>query len=136
MTGYYDDTVNEVCPQCNLTCLTCINGLTCSSCDSARMRTLNSTADYAGNTNLKCPCIYKYYSPAPDQICLACHYSCAVCSAGAANNCLYCTIDAHRSLVLASSTCKCSNGFYDDGSNELCLPCDAACSICTGSSAA
>lgn len=117
LTGYYDDSVNELCPQCNLTCLTCINSFTCSSCDSARMRTLNSTPDYAGNINYKCPCLYKYYSPAPNLSCLPCHYSCAVCSSASSNNCLYCTTNAHRSLSASTSKCKCINGFYDDGSN-------------------
>ncbi len=133
MIGYYDDSVNELCPQCDLTCLTCINSFTCSSCDSSRMRTLNSSANYAGNVNLKCPCIYKYYSPASNQNCLPCHYSCAVCSGGNNNNCLYCTADAHRTLSLAVSKCKCVNGYYDDGLNELCAPCNVACTICSGS---
>jgi len=95
------------------------------------MRTLNSTANYLGVVNLKCPCIYKYYSPASNQNCLACHYSCAVCSGGNLNNCLFCTTDAYRTLGTGSK-CNCSNGYYDDGVNELCGTCDVSCSRCTG----
>lgn len=87
-------------------------------CDSAALRLRNYTANYQGIISPYCVCIYKYYPQAnPQSICLPCHYTCAVCSGGAATNCLFCTADAHRTYNSTTNTCPCNTGYYDNGTS-------------------
>lgn len=78
-------------------------------------------------------CFDRYYDPASNANCLPCHYSCEVCHGGTATNCRVCSSIAKRTFNAATSKCLCQSGYYDDGANELCLACNAACLLCTNS---
>lgn len=41
------------------------------------------------------------------------------------------TCDSTRSQ--SGPTCVCKNGYYDDGTNAVCLPCSYTCATCTSS---
>jgi proprotein convertase subtilisin/kexin type 5 len=58
-------------------------------------------------------------------------YSCSTCNS--ATTCTTCNSTALR-ILNAASLCICSNNYYDDGSNELCLPCSYACLTCVTTS--
>jgi hypothetical protein len=91
-----------------------VDSLSCTSCDPAKKKLLNSSAIYNGSTSSYCVCEYGLYSPGDALTCLSCHYSCEVCSGPNSNNCLYCDSSANR--ILGNLTkCTCKNGFYDDG---------------------
>ncbi len=50
MVGYFDDGNNdETCKQCHATCVSCDDDLSCLTCDPAKKRLLNSSADYDGS---------------------------------------------------------------------------------------
>lgn len=107
----------------------------CTSCDTSALRLKNATADYNGVISPYCTCNYKFYPQSNAQlICLACHYTCAVCTAGTSTSCLFCTADAHRSLNSVSKTCPCDDGYFDNNtSTETCLACHSWCLKCTNS---
>ena len=132
ITGYFDDSSNnETCKRCDLSCVSCVNGVSCLTCDSAKKRLLNATAVYNGSVSNFCVCEYGLYSPGSGLTCLPCHYSCEVCSGPNLNNCLFCESGAHRTLS-GTNKCLCINGYFDDGTNELCQPCHANCTKCFG----
>lgn len=133
---YYDDgNNNQMCNACHGSCLECTDSTACTACDGAMLRLRNNTANYLGVVSPYCTCNYKHYSQANLQaICLPCHYTCAVCSAGTSTSCLYCTADAHRAFNSASKTCPCINGYFDNlTSTETCLACHPWCTTCTNS---
>lgn len=79
------------------------------------LRLRNYTANYAGDISPYCICNYKYYPQTNLQdICLACHYTCAVCSGGSSTNCLFCTADAYRTFNSSTKTCPCNDGYFDN----------------------
>ena len=55
-------------------------------------------------------------------------YPCESCS----NNfeCATCNSSKFRELENSLLTCTCMEGYYDDGGNELCLPCSYDCLTC------
>lgn len=131
VVGYFDDlTSNETCQRCDLSCVSCVNGVSCVTCDPVKKRLLNASAFYDGSVSSLCVCEYGLYSPGSGLTCLPCHYSCEVCSGPNLNNCLFCDSGAHR--ILSGTRCRCRNGYYDDGSLEICLSCHTNCPTCFG----
>jgi proprotein convertase subtilisin/kexin type 5 len=130
MIGYYDTLKDEkLCPQCELTCLTCLNASVCETCDAGRLRVKNTTKDYAGVSDVFCPCRYGHYSLGKSDKCAACHFSCAVCDGPKDNECLFCEAAAHRTLK-ASKKCVCDPGYYDTNQTMNCPLCHQACDTC------
>jgi proprotein convertase subtilisin/kexin type 5 len=132
--GYFEGAISsETCVQCDLSCKTCPNSLSCSSCDIARFRIQNSSLDLSNYGSPFCVCVYRYYSPNSASNCLPCHYSCEVCTNGLATTCLACNALSFRHLDSIAHKCLCNAGYYDGGTVELCLPCNQACSLCYSS---
>lgn len=131
MAGYYDSNISaQMCVKCNPTCKTCLNGISCQSCDNSQNWQLNTTAIYNGSISKFCSCNYgMYYSGSP-PICSSCHYSCAYCNGSTKNHCLYCDSTYYRILVPVSRSCICMDGYFDDGVYSLCLECHPFCSVC------
>lgn len=129
---FYDDTLdNELCLACEPTCLTCLNTLSCTSCNVTRNRMLNSSTDIFGISSPFCVCLYRHYSPGLTQDCQPCHYSCQVCSGPARTNCVFCNATALRVFNSSTIACPCLVGYYDNNVSELCQPCNVACTACT-----
>lgn len=128
---FWDDGSSFQCNNCNPTCLTCLNTLSCITCNITRNRILNSTTDIYNVSSPFCVCLYRHYSPALNQDCQPCHYSCQVCIAGTRQSCVICNTSALRYFQASTTSCLCDNGTYDTNTSELCLPCNAACKLCT-----
>lgn len=45
------------------------------------------------------------------------------------------TCNANHKRTLSGTSCPCNDGFYDDGSNGMCLACDYSCKTCTSAAA-
>lgn len=60
------------------------------------------------------------------------NYDCETCLSS--GNCTSCDTSSNRFLNPNSSRCEPINGFYDDGSNKLAIPCNVECSTCSGNS--
>lgn len=41
--------------------------------------------------------------------------------------------ESHRTFDDQTNTCDCDDGYFDDGTSENCIPCDASCLTCTNS---
>lgn len=122
-TGYYDDGTSMLCQSCHYSCLTCTSRSSCTSCPSSRV---------FDTSNIYCVCSSQMYQNSTSLSCSACHYSCANCSA--IDVCTSCnTVSMYRipDNLYNTSLCICSNGYYSDGTHELCLPCNSKCSTCS-----
>ena len=95
-----------------------------------RNRLLNSTTNFFNVSSPYCVCLFKYYSPATDQDCKPCHYSCQVCTAGDRNKCADCAAHYKRFLNTNVTECQCLDGYYDNNVTEPCDTCHAACAVC------
>lgn len=42
-----------------------------------------------------------------------------------------CDVDDHRTWDNINFLCPCDDGYYDDGSNSICVKCDHSCSKCS-----
>ena len=55
--GYFDDNSNnETCQQCHLSCVSCDSSLSCLTCDASKKRLLNNTSSYNGLVSQFCVC--------------------------------------------------------------------------------
>lgn len=51
---YYDDGNSATCPSCDYSCATCVDGISCATCNAAKFRSFSSA------TNL-CACQNGYF---------------------------------------------------------------------------
>ena len=93
----------------------------CLSCDTNRA--LNSSTK-------TCPCVPYFYDSGV-AVCSACDYSCDTCNGLTLSSCLTCSTSNYRISAPSSGKCDCQTGYYDDGSNRLCLACIYSCLTCT-----
>ena len=128
MTKYWNNNT-DACDPCHTSCATCTTGREINMCDSCDAAKFWSPL----NSNNTCTCVPKYYSDNTD-ICKSCHYSCATCSAGnTATDCVTCDTGASSNRkTVSGGECKCANKFYDDGTNQACVPCHFSCATCSG----
>jgi proprotein convertase subtilisin/kexin type 5 len=119
--GFYDDTIDYVCPACHYSCTSCTfsNNATCTAC--------NLTVNYRLLNNDSCPCITGYYD-AGMAICGSCHYSCWNCTGAGNSACLVCNASWLR--YLSGNSCLCNLLYYDSGTN-ICQPCYYTCLTCS-----
>ncbi|KAM3128632.1 hypothetical protein pb186bvf_019261 [Paramecium bursaria] len=111
LTSYYNDK-NNICQPCNIKCQTCVTTATnCLSCRGDR-------------TSKNCICQPGFYE-ANLTNCAQCAFQCTTCDTKA-DNCLACLGDR-----INAPKCTCLDGFYDDGLNVKCQPCDYTCATCT-----
>lgn len=83
--------------------------------------------------NGSCPCKSKFYPSGLN--CLPCHYSCGECTGPLSTQCTVCSIGPtinRYSDVVATSSCPCSPGYFDDSSNLACVKCHYSCKTCSG----
>lgn len=79
------------------------------------------------NSNDECECKLGFYDIGNEN-CSACHYTCDKCNGNTANDCLICRGDnsiSHRTLT--GNICNCDPGYYDNGTNQICMPCHVLC---------
>ena len=70
---YFDDGENEVCHNCQYTCLTCTRADICITCDPLMFRQMDPY-------NVHCECMVKYYDDGLDnELCASCPYTCKTC---------------------------------------------------------
>lgn len=127
MAGYEDVGVT-LCTKCHRSCLTCSDTLrsadACNECPPTSFRVLETGTGFK-----RCNCKDKYYDDGINQICKTCDHSCLRCDGSSPSNCLACSALASDNRISSpvSKRCDCKDGFYDDGSNVSCLPCNDIC---------
>ena len=124
LPGFYDNG-GRTCVACHFTCATCTAGAAnnCLTCPSLATTFRNITSS-------QCNCIPGYIHTGA-LICSKCQYFCKTCQ-GSQTNCSTCEATFQRTL--ATGTCPCNNGYYDDGSSSQCQPCFVTCRTCNGPS--
>ncbi|KAL4482616.1 hypothetical protein ABPG73_021276 [Tetrahymena malaccensis] len=131
--GYFSDTKNNVCAQCNSSCLTCASpgdNKSCLTC-APNLYLLN------GQCVNSCP--QKYYSTTSTNpqtmICKQCYQDCLTCSGPQSTDCKTCQLPNY--FVAATSQClpNCPPKFYKNDPLALCSACDPSCANCSGPSA-
>ena len=123
-SGYYLSS-SGVCLACDSLCSTCTKATTCTICKVGLYRIMNST------TSL-CTCKTSYVLNTTSNLCMGCQYSCQSCVTGHDDQCSTCNTTAFRLYTAGTRQCECKVGYYDDGSNVLCLPCSYSCKSCSG----
>jgi proprotein convertase subtilisin/kexin type 5 len=124
LNGYYDDgTNNPVAQICHYSCKTCVNGITCTACDSSHFRVYNSATQL-------CDAIPGYFDDGVNSISSKCLYSCLTCSDG--TTCDSCDLTtSHRVLNSMKLMCNAIDGYYDDGlGNSNAVLCHYTCRTC------
>ena len=131
--GYWENTANKVCASCHIWCSECTgpNNNQCSACNSGFFRQPAPSGTVCLNY-----CPTGYGGNPTTKICVLCDSSCLVCTGSLNSECSAC--NPGYFLQPAPSTTTCLNscpatGYWKDATNHICVPCDAACSICTGS---
>jgi proprotein convertase subtilisin/kexin type 5 len=89
-----------VCATCDYSCMTCVSGTECVSCDASKYRQLTT----------KCTCMDGYYDVAGASLmqCATCLVECEKCVDGA--TCGKCKTENHRTLT--NDRCPCDVGYY------------------------
>ncbi|EDK31890.2 hypothetical protein TTHERM_00143839 (macronuclear) [Tetrahymena thermophila SB210] len=131
-SGYFGNTTNNTCQQCDPTCLTCTQSSTqCTSCAYYRQLQGTQCVDF-------CPSNQVWVRKQPGGSNWS--FECIACSLQQkCNQCLgsptYCT-DCLPSFYLLDSDCLtvCTSSYYADESQRKCIKCDASCLTCQNSS--
>ncbi|KAL4507146.1 hypothetical protein ABPG72_001939 [Tetrahymena utriculariae] len=139
--GYYKDTINRICQQCNDKCLTC-KGPQSSNClickDPYYLN--NGQCDY-------CP-LFKYGIQNADgtRVCTDCPQYCAICTNPgptcvqcvngmylSSNNCVQqCLPGTFADPVTQYCVTSCKLGYYQDSTQNACIKCSFNCGKCYG----
>ena len=126
--GYWKDTTNNICAPCDIACSNCTgpNSNQCSSCSPEYFQHPSSS------TTCLSSCPNGYYGTS-SKTCSVCHPYCSVCTGSSYYYCSACKAGYY--LQPAPSTAcldTCPSGTWKDTTNQVCAPCDTACSACTG----
>ncbi len=114
---------NPITQPCYYTCLSCINGLTCVTCNSTLFRVHNTSTQ-------NCDPIPGYYDNGLNKSAIKCYYTCVTCINGITCNTCNGPTD-HRVLNVTTQQCDPIMGYYDDGlGNSITLPCYYTCRAC------
>ena len=132
--GYYEDSVDHTCKQCDSKCAQCeINATYCQSC------TLTAPFEaFLLGTDSSCltTCPEGYFKNFSNHHCEACHEKCATCTANA-TFCQSCTVTgaAEAFLYSANSSCMtiCPDGYFNNAGTHVCGLCGIGCTLCSGS---
>ena len=122
--GQYTPAGTFNCLPCDLSCLTCSDATTCTSCGSAVSG--SNLYLYSGACLMTCP--DTFYPDSSSKTCLGCDASCHTCSGPSATECLSCN---SGSLFSANNSCISSCGDGNYSSNSICTSCPIGCKTCT-----
>lgn len=124
--GYYANTTNNQCTNCDSSCNKCFGGLNtnCLACNSGSL--------ISSNNSCSSSCGDGYYSS--NGVCNVCTLGCKTCNS--ASICTSCATINGVYYYLNSSACllQCPSNTYPDASSNQCLTCPAGCSSCQNSS--
>ena len=159
---YPVDQLTPVCPcaTCAARCATCVGSAQsdCTACESGYYlpdcaACQASCSVCTGPSNTQCSeckagfflqpapsttCLYScpagYWQDTTNNICAACSAACSRCTDSSSYQCSACKPGFF--LQPASTICldSCPSGYWGDTGINVCSACDAACSLCTGSS--
>ncbi|EAR87584.2 hypothetical protein TTHERM_00070910 (macronuclear) [Tetrahymena thermophila SB210] len=119
---YYADT-NNVCQQCDQTCLRC-SGPQADNCTKC------SSPLYLDKTSNRCVqgpnCPSGTYPEVSNRTCMPCNVVCLTCNGSSSTNCLTCT----NYLDVNTCVSQCSVGKYAYSLTKSCKPCDPNCYAC------
>lgn len=122
--GYWANTTSNACELCHPNCTTCTNYDKCYSCASGY--------SWYGYT-CYLPCNSGFWNNTAN--CTLCNSLCAECSD--ATTCSICTLSGTNKAYLSGTFCykvcpALSYSYDNNGTGpNICMPCDASCSICT-----
>lgn len=136
-TGTYYETEALECQECHQTCMSCSgpDANQCTQCEKGLVLDPNTLlCGVTGDTD----CPQRTYLHDDRFTCMRCHQHCYSCEGPGNDECQTCAVPRY----LHNSTCvsECPAGTYDseqdaDGAElGLCVPCDHACSTCSGAS--
>ncbi|EAR91957.3 variant specific surface protein S2, putative (macronuclear) [Tetrahymena thermophila SB210] len=124
-SGYYADSINNKCIQCDNNCSTCDSTNNCTSCNSGYFLLTIS------NTNSCVSCSGPgYYGDTTSKLCIKCQNNCQACDSS--NSCISC-INGYFLLTSSNSNqcVDCSGpGYYGDPSSQKCIQCSNYCQTC------
>ena len=130
-SGYWKDTTNNICAPCDIACEACSDGTNsqCTACKVGYFLQPSSTICFSS-----CPA--GYWENTPSKTCSPCNTYCSVCTGSSNNQCSACKSGYFLQPAPSATTCTntCPSGYWKDTANNICAPCDSACSVCTGSS--
>ncbi|KAL4460396.1 hypothetical protein ABPG74_000147 [Tetrahymena malaccensis] len=140
-SGYYKDSVNRICQQCNQKCLTC-TGPQASNCQICKdpYYLNNGQCDF-------CP-LFKYGIQNNDgtRVCIDCPQYCAICN-NPGPTCVQCISGMYLSSNVCEKSCPvgtfadpitqscvtdCKLGYYKDTTQNICSKCSFNCGKCYG----
>lgn len=127
LSRFYDNLAEECLP-CHYTCLTCIKPNSCTSCDVADSRAINTT-------NGLCSCVNRFWDDGTNGKCNNCEPSCLTCTDTL--KCITCNVTRNRMLNstqdiygVTSPFCVCFYRYYSLSSDKDCQACHYSCQVC------
>ena len=105
--GYFENG-SALCPQCDVSCLTCNETVSCLSCNSSLNRALSS--------NGTCDCIAGFYDNSTCQECQSSFSQCSLCTFYSSNNTLTCD-QCLPNYILDSNYSSC---IIDPNASSIC----------------
>ena len=132
--GLYANSTTEFCEPCEGGCALCKAG-NLNNCQQCRMDTATSTAYYKEIYQESCVtnCLDGEYEVLSDFSCQPCHTSCVLCQ-NSSTTCQQCKNVSGVNYFYYSNECllTCPNGMYGAKTNNTCVICHPACSLCFG----
>ena len=127
--GYWKDTTNNICAACDSACSACTgsSNTECSACTPGYfLQPLPSTTCLNS-------CPSGYGGDSTINKCVQCDVSCSGCTGTGNDKCIACKSEYFLQPAPSGTTClnSCPTGFWKDTTNNKCMPCDVACSLCS-----
>lgn len=140
--GYFKESTNKTCVQCDAKCKECITGATvCTACYPGSSPSGTSCSAISGWNWDSNALVFKQTNGcnlrefAKGSECLACSDACYTCNGPSEMNCTSC--DPMKPLVYkagtstASSSCECKDGYFRSEFGD-CMKCNPRCGNCQG----
>ena len=127
MASTYENTSNNVCELCDISCATCsaAGEASCLACSGNRVLSEGV-----------CECPTGYYNTGKPS-CSQCYsLRCSACTGASPGECTACTSGYFWVDSLAECVQICPEGFYADSNTQTCKPCNSICNGCSGAGVA
>lgn len=123
----YPNSTTATCQPCPSPCLSCLDSVTCSSCQNAFVLTQNLTCETS------CPLGTFNSTVSGINQCLSCFSGCEGCS-GTNTSCSSCQNGTFLSSNQCINSSSCPNGTYPNSLNNSCSSCLSPCDQCSTAS--
>lgn len=126
------------CNACLYGCANCSDSDSCDSCLPGFIPQDDGSCSEELIPNTLGGCEDGFYLDEDKGKCVVCHSLCNTCDGAGPNRCNSChsatqgVANSMDFMLFQNSSCRCPEGFFSQGIEKLCYPCDSSCKFCIG----